>query len=78
MKTTIEIPDALATEAKRIALSQGTTLRELVVVGLRAEVARRDEHPAERTFRFRTVGGRGMRAEAVGRPVSSLAYDLPE
>ena len=35
MKTTIEIPDALLTEARRAAESQGITLRALVEAGLR-------------------------------------------
>jgi hypothetical protein len=36
MKTTIDIPDALAQEAKSVVREGGTTLRELVVTGLRA------------------------------------------
>ena len=41
MKTTIELPDDLAAEAKRIAAQSGTTLRSLVEAGLRAELERR-------------------------------------
>ena len=35
MKTTIEIPEPLLAEARRIALKQGVTLRTLVEEGLR-------------------------------------------
>ncbi len=35
MQTTIELPDELGLEAKRHALENGTTLRQLVIDGLR-------------------------------------------
>ena len=35
MKTTVELPDALVREAKRIALREKTTLRALIERGLR-------------------------------------------
>jgi hypothetical protein len=41
VKTTIDLPDDLAHEAKRIAAQSGTTLRSLVEAGLRAELERR-------------------------------------
>ena len=41
MKTTIELPDDLASEARRVAAQSGTTLRGLVEAGLRAELERR-------------------------------------
>lgn len=59
MKTTIELPDALAEEARQLARSSGTTLRELVVSGLRDELVRRREVPRA-DFCFPTVGGRGL------------------
>lgn len=43
MKTTIELPDDLANEAKRVAAQSGTTLRSLVEAGLRAELERRTQ-----------------------------------
>lgn len=45
MKTTIELPDDLAREAKRLAAESGSTLRSLVEEGLRREVARLTERP---------------------------------
>ena len=59
MKTTIEIPDALAAEAKEVARAEHSTLRELVVAGLRAELERRRDIPAV-DFHFPTVSGDGM------------------
>jgi Arc/MetJ family transcription regulator len=43
VKTTVELPDDLAQEAKRVAALSGTTLRSLVEAGLRAELVRRSE-----------------------------------
>ena len=45
MKTTIELPDLLVKEAKRIALERGETLKDVVQGALEREVrrVRRDE-----------------------------------
>jgi len=48
VKTTLDLPDALLDEARRIAREQSTTLRALVADGLRAELdARAKPRPAE-------------------------------
>lgn len=48
VKTTLDLPDALLDEARRIAREQRTTLRALVADGLRAELdARTASRPAE-------------------------------
>jgi hypothetical protein len=60
MKTTIELPDALAHEAKDLAREQGVTLRELVVDGLRAELQRRTEPTEHVDFHFPTFGEGGL------------------
>ena len=41
MKTTIELPDSLLDEAKRLAAKEGTTVRGYVEQGLRRIVAER-------------------------------------
>ena len=47
MKTTLDIPDALLDEARRVAREQGTTIRALVADGLRTELdARAAPRPA--------------------------------
>ncbi len=41
MKTTVEIPDSLLREAKRVALRERTTVRALIEQGLREMVSHR-------------------------------------
>lgn len=41
MKTTVELPDALLREAKRVALRERTTVRALIERGLRSVVGSR-------------------------------------
>lgn len=41
MKTTVELPDRLLEEVKRVAREEGTSMRELMIEGLRSELARR-------------------------------------
>ncbi len=78
MKTTIELPDALAAEARRVAREQGATLREVIETGLRAELERRTAAPADPPpFRFTTFSGRGLRPGVDGRRITEFAYDLP-
>lgn len=40
MRTTIDLPDDLLKQAKILAVQRGTSLRDLVSAGLRAELAR--------------------------------------
>ncbi len=77
MKTTIDLPDALLEEAKRVAAREGTTLRDLVESALRR--ALRERRP-QRAFTLRDarVGGRGLRPELRGRSwddLRELAYE---
>lgn len=62
MKTTIDIPDALAKEAKRVALERGTTLRELVVSGLRDALERPSPPVGGGPLTLRTFDGGGTLA----------------
>lgn len=75
MKTTIELPDELASAAKRLAREQHVSLRELVVSGLRAEVGRRQETPVV-DFYFPTFSGRGLAVDVEAVDVVARSYDL--
>lgn len=76
MKTTIEIPDALAAQAKDLAHTQGATLRELVVAGLRHEVERR-QRITRVDFHLPTTPGEGMVVDVAPEHAIERSYDLP-
>ena len=61
MKTTIEIPDPLLREAKKLARRQGRTLRQLVEVALRQVIREEQKNPGAFSLRDASVGGRGLR-----------------
>lgn len=65
MKTTVEIPNPLLEEARRLAARQGTTLRALIEEGLRRIVA---ERKRTGTFRLRraTFKGEGLQPAVAG------------
>ncbi len=73
MKTTIDIPDALADEAKRLVRAEGTTLRDLVVSGLRTEIERRSSG-LRPDFTFPTVSGKGLVVDLAARDVIDRSY----
>ena len=56
MKTTVEIPDSLLKEARRLVAREGTTLRALVEEGLRRVV---NERRRAKPFKLRKVPVRG-------------------
>lgn len=62
-KTTIELPEDLADEARRCAAQHGTTLRSLIEEGLRRELERRSATP-EWTPRADLAFGSGGLTEA--------------
>ena len=77
MKTTIDIADSLLVEAKRVAVEQGTTLRELVEQGLRGVIERRRQRVGFR-LRDASFAGDGLRREVADgswQRVRDLAYD---
>ncbi len=56
MKTTVQIPDSLLAEARRLAVKEGTTVRALMEEGLRRLLeGRGPTHP----FRLRRASFRG-------------------
>lgn len=76
MKTTIEIPDALAADARRLARDEGSTLRDLVISGLRSEIERRRAR-GRVDFAFPTVAGNGLRADLSPAEIIDMSYGLP-
>jgi len=77
MKTTIQIPDHLFEEARRLAERENTTLKALVEQGLRRTLADRKRRG---TFRLRkaTFKGRGLQAALAGRSweqILELSYE---
>jgi Arc/MetJ family transcription regulator len=63
MKTTIDIADALLTEAKQVAAAEGTTLRELVEDGLRRALEVRRQESGGFRLRKASVRGKGLQPE---------------
>ena len=77
MKTTIQIPDSLFEQARRIASREHTTLKSLVEQGLRRVVAERQRGSA---FRLRkvTFKGSGLQPELAGaswEQIRALSYE---
>ena len=65
MKTTVEIPDSLLEQARRLASKERTTVRALVEEGLRRVVA---DHKRARPFKLRKVSfkGNGLQPQMAG------------
>ena len=59
MKTTVELPDSLLREAKRVALKNRTTVKALIEQGLRTVVAER-KRAAGFTLRKAAFRGDGL------------------
>jgi hypothetical protein len=62
MKTTVELSDELARQARRLAALEGTTLRALIEEGLRI-VLRGRRQPARFALRDASFRGRGLQPE---------------
>ncbi len=65
MKTTIELPDELLDQVRRVARSEGATLRGLVEEGLQRSLEAR-RSTARRQLDFPSYGGSGLTAEFQG------------
>ena len=65
MKTTVEIPDSLLSEARRVASRDETTVRALIEEGLRRAL---EERRRSGSFRLRkvTFKGQGLQAHVEG------------
>ena len=62
MKTTIDISDDLAAEAKELAKREGTTLRAIIEQGIRLKLEQSCSAEPY-TLPDRSVSGRGLQAE---------------
>jgi hypothetical protein len=77
MKTTVEIPQTLLDEARKLASQEGTTLRALVEEGLRRIIAER-RHAGVFRLRKATFKGTGLQAGVAGVPwerIRDMAYE---
>ena len=77
MKTTVEIPDALLGEAKEMAGAERTTVRALIIEGLRRILLERKNR---RAFKLRkaTFQGQGLQPHVVGgswERIRDLSYE---
>jgi hypothetical protein len=77
MKTTVDIPDALFEEAKRVAARDRTTVKALIERGLRHALA---ERQSARTFQLRDASfkGEGLQpgvADATWERIRDLVYE---
>jgi hypothetical protein len=75
MKTTVDIPDGLLAQAKRLAARRGITLKALIEDGLRYAIERNRYTGATRPLETHVVGGKGLQAgqswEDLGRIIES-------
>lgn len=74
MKTTVQLGDQLARDAKAFARAHGLTLRELIEEGLRRELRRREQ---PRRFRWEPLVEGRAGDPVPTRPPHELAYDEP-
>ena len=77
MKTTVEIPDTLLEEARKLAARQDTSLRVLIIEGLRRSIM---ERRRANTFRLRksTFKGTGLQPGVEGvqwERLREMAYE---
>jgi hypothetical protein len=75
MKTTIELPDTLIEQARRVAQREGSTLRALVEEGLQRSLEARRQaarHPLD----FPSYGGNGLTDEFQNAPWGRLRDEI--
>jgi hypothetical protein len=78
MKTTIDVPDSLLDEARRVAARDGTTLKTLVETGLRRVLAERRKPGAAFRLRDASFLGEGLQpgvASGSWEPIRDAIYE---
>ncbi|BBH16145.1 hypothetical protein Back2_04320 [Nocardioides baekrokdamisoli] len=76
MKTTIELPDDLVAQVRDIAREEHTTMRELMIEGLRHALERR-QATTRAEFVFPTYAGHGLAEGIIGADIIDVSYGLP-
>ena len=77
MKTTVEIPNSLLEEARKLASREGRPVRALIEEGLRRIIAERKRAGAFR-LRKATFKGKGLQPQVAGVPwerIRDIAYE---
>ena len=77
MKTTVDIPNSLIEEAKRVAARQDTTLRVLIIEGLRRVITER-KRAGKFRLRKATFRGKGLKPDMAGASwerIREMAYE---
>jgi hypothetical protein len=72
MKTTIEIPDELFSEASQVASDRGVTFRALVESALRDVVSAGRRQPGPFRLRKHPFGGEGLQPDLQDAPWSEI------
>ena len=75
MKTTIELPDTLIEQARRVAQREGATLRALVEEGLQRSLEARRQ-AARRQLDFPSYGGNGLTDEFQDAPWKRIRDEI--
>ena len=75
MKTTIELPDTLIEQARRVAQREGATLRALLEEGLQRSLEARRQ-AARRQLDVPSSGGDGLTDEFQGAPWSRIRDEI--
>jgi len=77
MKTTVDIPDSILEEARKLAAREGSTVRALVEQGLRRLISER-KRPGGFRLRKATFKGEGLQPGAAGASwerIRDMAYE---
>ena len=77
MKTTVDIPDSILEEARKLAAREGSTVRALVEQGLRRLISER-KRPGVFRLRKATFKGEGLQPGAAGASwerIRDMAYE---
>lgn len=78
MKTTVDVPDPLLDEARRVADREGTTLKALVEAGLRRVLAERRGKATPFRLRDARFGGEGLQPGVAGRDWETIRAAIYE